>query len=272
MKMLEALENYLRQRAPQGIALAYSGGVDSTLLLAVLGKMRQKEAFPLAALTMQTVLQNETEIAESKIMAERFRVRQKIFHFNPFSLSAVRNNRTDRCYQCKKAIFCRFKAFAEKEGLACLIDGTNADDLTVYRPGRKALRELGVISPLAELGISKAQIRQLSARMGLPTAAKPAAPCLATRFEYNTKLDNSQILRVAEGEKIIKEMFPDAANVRLRVQGNLARIELPKEHITQAAAQAEVLAKKLKAKGFEFVTLDLEGFRSGCFDKGMKGL
>lgn len=162
--------------------------------------------------------------------------------------------------------------FAEKEGLACLIDGTNADDLTVYRPGRKALQELGVISPLAELGINKSQIRRLSAQMGLPTASKPAAPCLATRFEYNTKLDSSQILRVAEGGKIIKEMFPAVVNVRLRVQGNLARIELPKENITQAAVQAEELVKKLKAKGFEFVTLDLEGFRSGCFDKGMKGL
>lgn len=268
--MLNRLRKYLRKLAPEGIALAYSGGVDSTLLLAVLGEMRQKRPFPFTALTMRTVLQDSREISEAEELAKKFGVEQKIFGFNPFSLEEVRHNRTDRCYHCKKAVFTQFKDYAGANGLRYLLDGTNADDLGVYRPGRKALRELGVVSPLAELGITKTEIRRMSAKLGLPTASKPAVPCLATRFEYNTLLDETAIRRVACGERTIKEMFPEIKDVRLRVHGGLARIETEKEYLPLVTAQAQKISEKIKELGFDFVALDLEGFRSGSFDKKLK--
>lgn len=268
--MLNRLREYLQNMAPQGIALAYSGGVDSTLLLAVLGEMRRKHPFPLVALTMRTVLQDSEEMAAAEELAEKFGVEQKGFGFNPFSLEEVRHNRTDRCYHCKKAIFTQFRDYARANGLKYLLDGTNADDLSAYRPGRKALNELGVVSPLAELGITKTEIRRMSAELGLPTASKPAAPCLATRFEYDTLLDDVAVRRVADGERTIKETFPQIKDVRLRVHGNLARIEAGKEDLPLIAAQAKEISEKIKGLGFDFVTLDLEGFRSGSFDTGLK--
>ena len=264
--MIDRLEAYLRELAPAGIALAYSGGVDSSLLLAVLVRLRQRQPFAAVALTMRTVLQDEREMAEADDFAKRAGIEQKFLTFDPFQLEEVRHNREDRCYHCKKAIFSRFKEYTEAKGLKYLLDGTNADDLNVYRPGRKALQELGVVSPLAELGIGKAEIRKISAALGLPTAGKPAVPCLATRFEYNTLLDDEIISKVAQGEKIVREMLPEVKDIRLRVHGNLARLEVSPESIPAVAAQAKELGRVLKQIGFDYVTLDLEGYRSGCFD------
>lgn len=267
---LQKLKEYLQKLSDGGIALAFSGGVDSTLLLAVLGEMNKEKPFPLAALTMHTVLQNDSEIAAARDMCQKFGVRQEIFSFNPFSLPEVKNNRTDRCYHCKKAIFTRFCEFAAQEKLQYLLDGTNADDLSVYRPGRKALQELGVLSPLAELHIDKRQIREMSAALGLPTASKPAVPCLATRFEYNTLLDDDKIKNVAAAEAWLHQTFPQIRDIRLRIHGNLARLEVSRQAIPDIAAQAERIAEELKRLGFQYITLDLEGFRSGSFDTGLK--
>lgn len=268
--MLDRLEAYLHNLTAGGIALAYSGGVDSTLLLAVLANMHQKDAFAFEALTMQTVLQDRQETAEAQKTATAFGVRHKIFTFNPFAEEAVRHNRTDRCYHCKKAVFTQFSAYARRRNLTYILDGTNADDLNVYRPGRKALAELGVVSPLAELGITKAEIRKASEKLGLPTASKPSVPCLATRFDYDTLLSDEAINRVAAGEAVIGKIFPDIGDIRLRVHDRLARIELPKDKLSAAAAKAEQLVSELQKLGFDYVTLDLEGFRSGSFDRQRK--
>ena len=180
--MLTKLEAYLKELSAAGVALAFSGGVDSMLLLAVLQKMSEEKPFPLVALTMKTVLQDEREMSEAKQAAADLGVKSEFLSFNPFDLEAVRNNRRERCYLCKKAIFEKFVAYAKAQGLKYVLDGTNADDLKVYRPGRKALQELGIISPLAEVGLTKVNIRELSAELGLKTASKPAVPCLAPRF------------------------------------------------------------------------------------------
>ncbi len=272
MTTINKLEEYLTNLSSEGIALAFSGGVDSTLLLAVLSNLCQKKAFPLVALTMNTVLQNDKESLEARNLAESFSVKHQMFTFSPLSLPEVRHNLVTRCYHCKKAIFTTFIDYIHKNNLKYLLDGTNADDLNVYRPGRKALHELGVISPLAELGISKAEIRHMSAELGLPTASKPAAPCLATRFEYNTLLNEKLIEQVNKGENLIKNMFPDIPNIRLRVHNNLARIEVSKEQLNLAASKAQEISLALKKLGFDYVTLDLEGFRSGSFDLKFKGM
>ncbi len=268
--MIERLKAYLRELTGGGIALAYSGGVDSTLLLAVLAGLKREKPFAAVALTMQTLLQDCQEMSEAEKQAVAFDIKREVFAFDPFALEEVRYNRIDRCYHCKKAIFTQFAAYAQANGLKYLLDGTNADDLNVYRPGRKALSELGVVSPLAELGIGKAEIRKMSAELGLPTASKLAAPCLATRFEYDTLLDDEAVRRVAAGEALIKEMFPGIENIRLRVHGTLARLELPQDRITPAAAAASKIVSGLQKLGFDYVTLDLEGFRSGSFDRKPK--
>ena len=268
--MLNRLKNFLRQYASEGIALAFSGGTDSTLLLAVLSLMNQESPFAAKALTIKTVLQDGDEMAAAKNLAQKFNIPHYFLTFAPLAVDAIKNNRPDRCYHCKKAIFTTFFDTIKKHNIKYLIDGTNADDLQVYRPGRKALEELGVISPLALLGITKAQIRKLSAELGLPTAGKPATPCLATRFEYNTILTEENISRVTAGEKILKQMFPRLENVRLRVHGNLARLEVPAADIPLIAASADTTAKALQKLGFDFITLDLNGFRSGCFDQPLK--
>lgn len=264
--MLDQLEKYLQNLAPDGIALAFSGGVDSTLLLAVLAKLHQAQQFPLTILTMHTVLQSAQEIAEAKELAAKFGLRHEVFSFTPFSVDEVCNNRIDRCYHCKKAIFSKFTDYAAKHHLKYLIDGTNADDLDVYRPGRKALKELGVISPLAELGISKKQIRQISAELGLPTASKPSVPCMATRFAYNTHLDDQAIQRATDGETLIRRMFPQIKDIRLRIHGSLVRLEVSKEQISSVCDKAQDIVDGFKKLGFDYITLDLEGFRSGSFD------
>ncbi len=265
--MLEKLEAYLQKLVADGAVLAYSGGVDSTLLLAVLGQIKQKQAGKAVALTMQTPLQDERDTDDAAMFAGQAGMEQIVLTFNPLALKEVCHNRKDRCYYCKKAIFVRFREYAEANGLKYLLDGTNADDLQAYRPGIKALRELGVVSPLAELGIGKAEVRQMSAALGLPTADKPAMPCLATRFEYNTLIDTAAVRRVAQGERTLRGMFPKVRDMRLRVHGNLARLEVPPENIVQAAARAQEIAAALEACGFDYVTLDLQGFCSGSFDK-----
>ena len=268
--MLERLRQYLQKLAPEGIALAYSGGVDSTLLLAVLAEMAKEKPFPLAVLTAATPLQDKAEIKTAADIAAGFGVERKLFSFDPFLLPEVAGNLPDRCYHCKRKIFSLFAEYAAKHGLQHLVDGTNADDLRVYRPGRKALRELGVVSPLSELEIAKADVRRLSAALGLPTANKPAVPCLATRFEYNTLLDDNAICRVASGEEMIKKMFPAVKDIRLRVHGGLARLEISADHLAEVAARGKEIAGELEKLGFDYVTLDLKGFRSGSFDKGLK--
>lgn len=267
--MLSRLKSYLEQFTSKGVGLAFSGGVDSSLILAVLAQMREQNNFKLTALTMNSVLQSKVETSEAERLAAEYGVEHKIFKFNPLEIIQVKNNRIDRCYWCKHGIFSRFVEYASKHGLQYILDGTNADDLNIYRPGRKAIRELGIISPLAEMGINKKQIRQLADELNLSVATKPAAPCLATRFEYGTFLTAEKLQRIYEGEELVKSFLPELSNIRLRQHDNIARIEIPIDYIPEFAKFHQQITKALKSLGFDYVTLDLEGFRSGSMDVGI---
>ena len=284
-----------------GIAIAFSGCVDSTLLLATLRDLKKRKDFAVEALTMHTALNCKAELAEVRRIAEAWDIPLQCFTLDPFSIPEVRHNTKERCYACKHAIFSQFINYGAAHNLRTLLDGTNADDLHVYRPGRRALQELGVRSPLADLGFTKSDIRALAQDLGLPVASKPASPCLATRFPYDTELTPDLLRRVAEGEDLIRQCLPASCNLRLRVHGTsvpcptqtkerlrrqspaadksvcatpgtsvsdgyLARIEIDPQHFPAFLPHKDAIASRLHRLGLSPVTLDLHGFRSGSMD------
>ena len=267
MSRTAELKNYLKEKSRAGIALAFSGGVDSSFLLAVLKELCDETPFPLQALTMRTVFQRADELAEARQIASSCGVKLAEFSCDPLTLPQLRNNPVDRCYWCKRHIFQVFRDHAAENRLGVLMDGTNGDDLHVYRPGRRALRELGVVSPLAELGFTKAEIRHQAAERGLKCAKKPAMPCLATRFAYGTELTPERIRQVALGEELLRKLLPADTDLRLRVQDRIARIEVSPDGLGSILRNRMEISAGLKKLGFEFITLDLEGFRSGCYDQ-----
>lgn len=256
----------LRRHQSGGIALAFSGGVDSTLLLALLRELQQEQPFPWLALTMHSLFQAESELTRVRELARQWAVPLQILSLDPLRLEPVQNNRPDRCYWCKRQIFESFWAYARSQGLQTLMDGTNADDLLAYRPGLRALRELQVLSPLAELGIDKKTVRALARELGLESAGKPSSPCLATRFEYGTALTAGLLQQIQKGEEILRRFCPEGTDLRLRRHGDLARIEVPPVLLPTLAGRHAELSAALKTLGFKYVTLDLEGFRSGSMD------
>ena len=268
--MLQKLETYLQNMAPAGIALAFSGGVDSSLLLSVLEKMYRQTPFKLKILTAATVLQNPAESRAAEMRLKQSGLSYEILRFDPLQIRQVCNNHPDRCYWCKQNIFSRFRQSATAAGIKYLLDGTNADDLKTYRPGLKALRELGVQSPLAELGINKAGVRTMSKEMGLNTADMPSIPCMATRFAYNETLTAEKISQAVKGEEAVKKACPQIRNLRLRIDDTLARIEVDVADFSVLLQAREEIVEKLKKIGFEHIVLDLEGFRSGSRDKELK--
>ncbi|MGB8993483.1 MAG: ATP-dependent sacrificial sulfur transferase LarE [Desulfobaccales bacterium] len=217
----KALDKFLT-RSPRA-ALLFSGGLDSSLLLAVAAKVLGPG---LTAITFTGPHIVPGELAAAWALARRLRVRHVVRHFDPLSLPAFRHNRPERCYVCKRAIITQARQIAAARGLKVLWDGTNVDDLAEFRPGLRALRELGVESPLLLAGLGKAAIRVRSRDLGLD-GARPSQSCLATRFPYHAALTRQDLARVGQGEAWLRRR--GFTRVRLRVAGDRARLELPLE-------------------------------------------
>ena len=268
--MKQRLREFLIRHASGGVALAFSGGVDSTLLLHALLRLQAEGLVPdLLACYFQSKLQPASDAAEVVKIASAMDAPLEVIPVDPLAdLPNLRYNPIDRCYHCKRFLFSKLVERARDRGLYCIMDGTNADDLKVYRPGLQALRELGVISPLAETGMSKADVRLLATEWGLSCATKPSSPCLATRFEYGAELAEENLRRVEQGETELRRLFPGSA-LRLRVHDDLARIELPTSELSRAADLARSISSTLRALGFTYITLDLEGMRSGSMDAAL---
>ena len=264
--MMARLKEFLWPYTSGGIALAFSGGVDSSLLLAILVSMKQERDFPLLVVNFHSVFHTTSELEEARAFGASLGATIQVLPFDPLKVPGVRDNPVDRCYRCKQGIFAQLKDLADKNGIMTIIDGTNADDLQTYRPGRRALKELGVVSPLSALGITKAEVRALAHERGLSVASKPAAPCLATRFPYGTTLTEAAVQQVAEGESFLRRFVSPSVPVRLRVHGKIARIEVVPESFASILDNRIAIVSKLKELSFDYVTLDLEGFRSGSLD------
>lgn len=256
---------WLRPHAAGGVALAFSGGADSAALLGALAALRRESPFRCLALTLRTPLQRRGEGEEARALAMRLGVPWRDVPADPLALPEVAANAPGRCYACKRLMMDRLRA--EAEGFALLIDGTNADDRrAANRPGLRALDELGIRSPLAELGLGKAAVRAVGRAFGVPAAGRPATPCLATRFPYGTRLDEAALRRVEAGEDALRGLLPEARDLRLRGHAGLARIEVPVEALPLAIDRREALLAALRPLGYRHVALDLAGFRSGSFD------
>lgn len=260
-KQLEAL---LQNLTREDVCVAFSGGVDSSLLLVMTWEAAQKNNTRVYALTMDTVLHPKADLEIARTVLARTGAMHKILTLNELAVPEIRNNPADRCYRCKKELYRRMLQFAEEKGISRLLEGSNEDDLHVYRPGLRAIGELGVRSPLAEMGLTKEEVRFLARDYGIPVADRPSSPCLATRLPYGTEIDLELLRRIDEAEEFLRKL--SFYNVRVRVHRDIARLEIDSEEFPQLLKERERIIRKLKELGFPYVTLDLEGFRSGSMD------
>ena len=258
----ESLTGFLRQY--NKAAIAFSGGVDSTFLLQAARDALGKDN--VLALTVNSPYIPAWEIKEAQELANRLQIRQIIV--NAGIADTIRNNPKDRCYLCKTFIFNMLKEVATTHGFDQVMDGTNAGDSEAERPGMKALKELGIISPLKETGFTKKEIRQHSKIKNLPTWEKPAYACLLTRLPYDKRIDQENLRKIEKSEKYLIDMGIRA--VRVRVHDNLARIETSQENIERILSGnlMSKITRQLKRHGFQYVTIDMEGYRTGS-NKGI---
>jgi uncharacterized protein len=259
---LGTLQNALQRLGR--VVVAFSGGVDSTFLLHVAHDVLGDKAIAVTA-RLSTV--PDREIGEAAAFCRALGVRHEILDFDAFAVPGFAENSPDRCYFCKKAIFTDLRSFAEANGCNAVLEGSNRDDDGDFRPGRRALRELGILSPLRDASLGKAEIRLLSAEMGLSTASKPSFACLATRFPYGECLTPEAIERVGRAEQFIIDLDAGLTQVRVRVHGPVARIEVPVEDIPAIVEHRDKIVAALSKLGFAYVSLDLAGYRTGSMNK-----
>ena len=246
-------------------AVAFSAGVDSTFLLRVAHEELGERC---VAVTARSRSFPAREIDEAAAFCRAEGVRHAILDSEELDVPGFAENPPDRCYHCKKALFGKMLAFARENGLAAVLEGSNRDDNGDYRPGRRAIRELGVRSPLHEAGLAKADIRALSREMGLPTADKPSFACLASRFPYGERITADGLDRVGRAEEWLRGAFPGLGQLRVRCHGgSLARIEVSPADIPRLAARAADISAALAAIGFAYVSLDLKGYRTGSLNE-----
>ena len=281
-----ALEEYMRALPGHAVMVAFSGGVDSSLLLAAAcrvsggkeeaaedgrrsdaGEAGKTERKTVCAAMVRTSLHPLQDAAVAKRVAGELGAGYLEIAVDELQDAGIADNPPDRCYRCKKLLFSRLKEEARKLGISAILEGSNADDVLVYRPGIRAVRELGIRSPLLELGLTKREVRALAAEYGISVADRPSAPCLATRFPYGTRLSAERMRQVDEGERFLRSL--GFYNVRLRAHGDTARIEVDRQDMGRILEHAQEIAERIRALDFSYVALDLEGFRSGSMDRDL---
>ncbi|MDD6212876.1 MAG: ATP-dependent sacrificial sulfur transferase LarE [Clostridiales bacterium] len=244
-------------------AIAFSGGVDSTYLLKSAREVLGERA---AAITVSSAFFPKSEQKEAEDFCRQEGISQIILPFDCLEMKDIRSNPENRCYHCKKAIFSRIKETAEENGLSWVTEGTNQDDLTDYRPGLQAIRELGIRSPLLEAGLTKNEIRLLSRKYSLPTWNKPSFACLASRFVYGEEISSEKLNMVERAEEYLKGR--GFSQMRVRIHGKMARIEVLPEDFSRLVEQSmrQDVSEVLIQMGFSHVSVDLSGYRTGSMN------
>ena len=248
-------------------AVAFSAGVDSTFLLRV---AHEELGDRVVAVTVRSSTFPRRELDEAVAFCRAEGIRHEIIDTSELDVPGFAENPPDRCYLCKKSIFGEIMAFAQANGFAAVLEGSNMDDDGDYRPGMRAIKELGVKSPLHDAGLTKAEIRALSREMGLPTAEKPSYACLASRFPYGERITAAGLERVERAERWLRDAGLGLTQLRVRSHGDLARIEVPSGDISRLAAHAAEISAALKEFGFAYTALDLQGYRTGSLNETLE--
>ena len=260
----EQLLNQFELWGKADICIAFSGGVDSGLLLKLATDATKYSGQKVYAVTFDTVLHPRADVEVAKAVVKEMGAIHEIIKVDELTNEKIKNNDRDRCYYCKRELFEQLINFANTKGVGVIVEGTNHDDLAKYRPGIRAVRELGVASPLAEYGLSKEEIRIWAKELGISVSKRPSAPCLATRLPYDTVVDLKVLERIEKSEEYLRKMGFE--NVRVRVYPEKVRVEVDKEMISKALEQEENIANGLKRWGFTKMIIDPKGFRSGSMD------
>jgi uncharacterized protein len=251
-------------RSLGSVAVAFSGGSDSALVARVAHDELGTNA---VAVTIDSPLYPSSELAGARKTARKIGIRHFVVRVDPLSEDAFVSNPANRCYLCKLGDLRQVTRVARENGLKMVVDGSNADDGADYRPGLKAKEELGVRSPLAEAGLGKREVRELSRALKLPTATKSSSPCLASRIPYGEEITKEKLGMIEEAEEFLRAKGFDG--VRVRMHGGMARIEVQPRDIPRLSSAGTRLSvsRRLRALGFTYVSLDLEGYRMGSLNE-----
>lgn len=264
---LETLKNHLKSL--ESLAIAFSGGTDSTFLLKIAYDVLGEN---ILAVTARSSTYPEREFAEAVEFVERHRIPHRVIVSEELEIEGFSENPLNRCYLCKHELFSKIVGLANERNLKHVADGSNFDDLDDFRPGAKAASELGIVSPLREAGMTKADIRILSKEMNLPTWNKPAFACLSSRFPYGQKITREKLLAVDRAEQFLFDA--GFRQVRVRHHGNMARIEVSAEERVKFFEEdlMDKVYHEFKKLGFIYTALDLKGYRTGSMNEDMTGL
>ncbi|UCC18140.1 MAG: ATP-dependent sacrificial sulfur transferase LarE [Promethearchaeota archaeon] len=259
---LEALITFLKEKK---IIVAFSGGVDSSLL----GFLSKKYAKDTLLITERSILYPEEEIVEASQFAKKYGINHIIIERNPLLNEEFRSNPSNRCYICKSGLYSDIIEIQNAINYELILDGSNLDDLSDYRPGLQALKELSISTPYIDFKIKKEEIREISKYFNLDVQSKPSMACFSSRIPYGQRINQDKLIKIREGEKFLKNTF-NLKQLRVRLhEPNLARIELLPEDFTKTLTinNLNLIKKRFKELGFTYITIDIEGFRSGSMNE-----